>query len=168
MTVDALLNILLLVAVPGLMALIGGHLAAKALESRYERNLYRASFAFLFVVGIGLSIWQQVRTTNAEGLAKSQAHSAQIKAESDMQYLKGELNLLATLLAKQPIAGQEVPTKKIKPENNSAKSRTSYNKIREQLAIFFQEGENLKQRCLKEQTPPIEDANPIELDGFQA
>lgn len=65
---DFLLNVGVLAVVPGIVALIGGYLAAKSLPDA-EFKLKRRTklwFSALFVVGVAMTAWQQYRVVLTE------------------------------------------------------------------------------------------------------
>jgi hypothetical protein len=103
MTIDALLNILLTVGVPSLMALMGGILAAKALPTdpgtrNLERSLWVCGFLALFLLSIVLSFIQQVRNTTQQRAADGKAAQAELKSTGDIKYMQGELDSINKVL----------------------------------------------------------------------
>lgn len=96
-TLDALLNILLAVVVPGLMALIGGVLAARALptepgKKNPEMWYWIYWFVFLFLISVVLAFIQQVRNSTQQQLAEQRAAQAELKSTGDIKYMQGQLD----------------------------------------------------------------------------
>jgi hypothetical protein len=102
-SVDALLNMLLAVVVPGLMALVGGILAARALPTEPGRKspemwYWICGFVFLFLVSIVLAFVQQVRSTAQEHLAEQKAAQAELRSTSEAKYMQGQLDTTNRIL----------------------------------------------------------------------
>jgi hypothetical protein len=111
MTVDALLNIFLSVCVPGLMALIGGILAARALPSKDDKRnpelyLWASGFLLLFVVSLILAFIQQVRITTQQAESVKEVHEKELKSNGDIKYMQGELDSIGNVLK---VSGQGDP-----------------------------------------------------------
>lgn len=111
MTVDALLNILLSVGVPGLMALVGGILAARALPSKdNKRNpelyIWASGFLSLFIVSLILAFIQQVRITTQQSVSVKEAHEKELNSEGNIKYMQGELDSIGKVLT---VSGQGDP-----------------------------------------------------------
>jgi len=102
-TLDALLNILLAVVVPGLMALIGGALAARALptepgKKNSEMWYWICGFVFLFLVSVVLAFVQQVRSSTQQQLAEEKTAQAELKSTGDIKYMQGQLDTTNKIL----------------------------------------------------------------------
>lgn len=104
MTLDALLNILLAVVVPGLMALIGGVLAARALpreigKKNPEMWYWISGFVFLFLVSIVLAFVREVRSTAQQRAADQKAAQAELRSTGDIKYMQGQLDSINKVLS---------------------------------------------------------------------
>jgi hypothetical protein len=62
---DVLLGTAILAIVPFLLAAYGGHVAAEAIPDPHKRRNVKFLFWSLFVIGIFLAFWQQIRADNA-------------------------------------------------------------------------------------------------------
>jgi hypothetical protein len=96
MTTDALLNIALTVGVPGLMALIGGILAARSIPSNSGKRtpefyVWSSGFVVLFLLSVILSFVQQIRNTNQQIMRDSAASAIELRNNGDVKYMEGEL-----------------------------------------------------------------------------
>ncbi len=100
MTVDALLAILLNVAIPSALALAGGILAANALseEKGVQRAWWSALFIGLALMAIVLAFIQQVRFTTQQQKSDyiSQQRDSELKGEN--KYTQGQLDTLTKVL----------------------------------------------------------------------
>lgn len=104
MTIDALLNILLAVVVPLLMAALGGILAAKTLPSEVgklnpEKWLWIASFIFIFLVSVVLGFVQQVRSTAQEKQTETKAHEKELRDSGEIKYMQGQLDSIGKIMS---------------------------------------------------------------------
>jgi hypothetical protein len=157
-TLEAWLNVGIIAIVPGLMAAVGLRLAVKATDLK-GRHWYEAAFGILFLSSIGIAVWLQILATDRQVIADRKANDTEVKHIGDMEYLKGELNLLTTILSNQKPgisqAGRQPAADKPKP-SVQASSKAA---IREKLADFLQQGQVLMDRCLREAKAPTEDAN---------
>jgi hypothetical protein len=95
-TLDAVLNIILAVVVPGAMALMGGILAARALQAEPGKKnpemwYWISGFVFLFVLSIILVFVQQIRLTNKETAAEERAHQSELHSNGEIKYMQGQL-----------------------------------------------------------------------------
>jgi hypothetical protein len=104
MALDALLNILIAVVVPGLMAVIGGILAAKALptepgKKNREMWYWISGFVVLFLVSVLLAFVQQIRSTTQQLAAEQKAAQAELKSGGDIKYMQGQLDTMNRVLA---------------------------------------------------------------------
>ena len=100
MTTDALLAILLNVAIPSALALAGGILAAKALPDpkRTERALWASLFIGLALMAIVLAFIQQVRLTNQQQKADAVAAQRDGELRGENKYTQGQLDTLTKVL----------------------------------------------------------------------
>jgi hypothetical protein len=97
-----LLSIALAVFIPFLLAVAGGILAVRALPSETslrERYRWIGGFVFLFVIGIVLSFWQQVRATNHDQVVSQAEKEKEIRAEGEIRYTQGQLDSIHKILA---------------------------------------------------------------------
>lgn len=104
MTLDALLSILLAVVVPGLMALIGGVLAARALPSEPGKKnpemwYWVGGFVFLFLISLVLAFVQQVRNTAQQQAANQKATQAELRSTGEIKYMQGQLDSINKVLS---------------------------------------------------------------------
>lgn len=84
MTTDGLISIVLAVAIPRLMALIGGALATRTLPSENgcrnpETYFWVGFFVLLFLVSIVLAFYQQVRNTSQQQAADKMAADKELR-----------------------------------------------------------------------------------------
>jgi hypothetical protein len=103
MTTDALLNIVLSVGVPGLMALLGGVLAARTLpyeagKRNPEIKIWSSGFVFLFVISVVLAFVQQTRNTTQQQLAAQIAHDKDLIGTGNIRYMQGQLDSINKVL----------------------------------------------------------------------
>jgi hypothetical protein len=63
---DFLLNVIALAIVPGLVALVGGIIAAEGLTDTHRRRRIKFGFWILFAVGVATTAWQQYRLILAD------------------------------------------------------------------------------------------------------
>src|SRR5258708_7514868 len=103
MTLDALINILLAVVVPGLMALIGGVLAARAMpaepgKKNPEMWYWVAGFVFLFMVSMILALVQQVRSSAQQQAAEQKAQQTERRSRGDIKDTQGQLDTMNRVL----------------------------------------------------------------------
>jgi hypothetical protein len=96
-TTDAVLNIALSVVVPGLMALVGGILAARSLPSEPgKRNLeiwlWSGGFFALFLVSIILAFIQQVRSTTQDRVKEAIASQEKLSSHGEIKFMQGQLD----------------------------------------------------------------------------
>jgi hypothetical protein len=100
MTTDALLAILLGVAFPFVLAVIGGWLAVKALPNakQGERYIWFSVLIVICLLGIGLSFWQQVRSTNVQKTVEEAEHAKELKLEGENRYTQGQLDSINKVL----------------------------------------------------------------------
>jgi hypothetical protein len=68
---DIILNTAALSLVPGVMAYLGGHLAAEAFPDQRRKLNWRIAFLGLLIVGVGLTAWQQVRASSSDAEKKA-------------------------------------------------------------------------------------------------
>ena len=116
MTTDGIINILLAVAVPGLMALIGGVLAARTLPSPSGRRspevyLWSSLLILLFLVSVVLAFVQQVRNSSQQKIAEQAATTEKLEASGSAKYTQGELDsinkVLTALVQSKPSNGDD-------------------------------------------------------------
>jgi len=101
MTVDALLEILVSVVIPCVLALAEGILAARSLsdERWAERSLWIALFVGLLVLAIVLAFVQQVRLSTRERAAGLMQQAKDIESEGNIKYTQGQLDSINKILA---------------------------------------------------------------------
>lgn len=109
MTWDAWLNILIAVGVPGLMALCGGILAARALPREGDRVnpevwIWSAGFLCLFLVSLILAVVQQVRITTAQQAQEQVAHQKELQDTGTMKFMAGQLDSISKALGSPAFA----------------------------------------------------------------
>jgi hypothetical protein len=97
------LNILLAVVVHGLMAVIGGILAAKALptepgKKNRETWYWISGFVFRFLVSVGLAFVQQIRSTKQQITTDEKATQAELKSNGEIKYMQGQLDTMNRVL----------------------------------------------------------------------
>jgi len=99
-TTDALLALLLNVAIPSLLAVAGGLLAARTLpkDKRLEQGLWTALFVGLALIAIGLAFVQQVRITTQQTNADEVANKRQSALEGTNRYTQGQLDSITKVL----------------------------------------------------------------------
>lgn len=100
MTVDSLLALLLNVAIPSLLAVAGGLLAAKSLANgnRLEKNLWIALFIFLALVAVGLGFIQQVRLTTQQARIELANQNREALLIGENKFTQGQLLSINTIL----------------------------------------------------------------------
>lgn len=100
MTVDALLALLLSVAIPTLLALGGGLLAVIALgkDKTGRKTFWITYFIVLTLVAIGLAFVQQVRLTEGQKIVAKEDNAKQLRIESEQRYTQGQLDSINRVL----------------------------------------------------------------------
>jgi hypothetical protein len=132
-TFDALLNILIAVVVPGLMAVLGGILAAKALPTEPGKKngqmwFYVLVFVFLFLISVGLAFVQQIRSTAQQRAADEKAARAELKSTGDIKFVQGQLDTMNRVLGM--VAANSDPKqlaillRGVAPDKSTLKKRT--------------------------------------------
>jgi len=101
MTTDALLTILLNVAIPSVLAILGGILAARSLPAehiRYERWLWTSGFVSLALLAVVLAVVQQVRLTTDRVEADRKANETEGRLRADSKFTQGQLDTMTKVL----------------------------------------------------------------------
>ena len=101
MTADAILAIVLNVAIPSILAILGGILAVRSLPVgavKYERWLWVSAFLGLALIAIVLSFVQQVRTTTQQREADEKSARTVNDLRSDGKYTQGQLDSINKVL----------------------------------------------------------------------
>lgn len=98
MTTDALLNIAVTVILPFLMALGGGILAAKSLQSEVEKRFWIAGFIGVFLLCVSLSFVQQVRNTTQEQARENRDNQKDLTNTGNEKYMQGQLDSINKVL----------------------------------------------------------------------
>lgn len=99
MTIDALLALLLSVGIPALLALAGGVLTVRTLNThRVERWSWLTVFIFLFIAASVLGVVQQIRNTNAQVAAKDADAAREGRHLESERYTQGELDSINKVL----------------------------------------------------------------------
>jgi zinc transporter ZupT len=91
MNVDALLAILLNVAIPSLLAVAGGALAIRALtdSKRWERPIWISVFIGLAAGAVVLAFVQQVRLTAQQKQSDDKSAANELRMSNDNKYMQG-------------------------------------------------------------------------------
>jgi hypothetical protein len=102
-TFDSMLEIALAVGIPGLMALIGGALAARALPTEPgKKNLemwyWISGFMFLFLFSIILAFVQQIRATAKERATEQKTQQVELRSRGEVKYMEGQLDTMNRVL----------------------------------------------------------------------
>jgi hypothetical protein len=101
MTTDALLVILLNVAIPSVLAILGGILAARSLPAeriRYERWLWTSGFLGLALLAVVLAVIQQVRLTTYRVETDRKANETEGRLRADSKFTQGQLDTMTKVL----------------------------------------------------------------------
>jgi hypothetical protein len=107
-TTGALLSVLLSVAIPFVLAVMGGILAVRSLPAekfRYERWWWVASFICIALLGIVLAFVQQLILTKEQKETEQKASEAEFRLRSEGRYTQGQLDTMTkvlTALASKP------------------------------------------------------------------
>ncbi len=99
MTLDALLNIAITVVLPFLMALGGGILAARSLQSEREKRFWIFGFVLVFLLCVALSVVQQVRSTTQEASRQVRDSQRDLVHMGNEKYMQGQLDSINRVLA---------------------------------------------------------------------
>jgi hypothetical protein len=101
MTVDALLAIIVGVAIPFLLAVGGGVLAVRALPNAksIERWIWICSFIILLLIGVGFAFVQQIRFTTQQADAARDVQLREKALDGQNKYTQGELDSIHTVLS---------------------------------------------------------------------
>lgn len=100
MTLDALLAILLNVAIPSLMAVAGGILAIRTYRDAKgpERWAWVSVFVFLFIVAVVLGFVQQVRLTSQQKDSDEKTAAAELRSSGEIKFMQGQLDSINKVL----------------------------------------------------------------------
>jgi hypothetical protein len=98
-TLDAALNMFLAVIVPGAMAVMGGILAAKSLQTEPGKKNWAMwgwsfGFMFFFVSSVILAFVQQVRITSKETAAEEKTHQSELRSTGEIKYMEGQIDTM--------------------------------------------------------------------------
>jgi hypothetical protein len=101
MTVDALLAIVVGVAIPFLLAVGGGVLAVRALPNAksIERCIWICSFIILLLIGVGFAFVQQIRFTTQQAGAGRDVQQREKALDGQNKYTQGQLDSIHTVLS---------------------------------------------------------------------
>ncbi len=108
MTWDAILAILLNVAIPVTLAILGGALAIRSLKEAKstERSIWLAIFIGLGVAAIVLAFAQQILITRKETQANLRARQTELRMSNDNKYMQGQLESIRQVLTAALASGQ--------------------------------------------------------------
>jgi hypothetical protein len=100
MTTDAILSVLLSVAIPFILAAMGGILAVRTTDEkfRYERWWWLVSFIGLALLGIVLAFVQQIVLTSEQKEADRKSEESRRQLESTTRFTQGQLDTMTKVL----------------------------------------------------------------------
>lgn len=101
MTTDGVLSVLLSVAIPFLLAVLGGILAVRSLPAekfRNERWWWIGGFLGLAIVGIVLAFIQQIVLTDEQRVSDKKASDREAQLRADSRFTQGQLDTMTKVL----------------------------------------------------------------------